>query len=182
MVTNTGYLYSLRPLANDKRRLSRYLRATPLNFKKVAVKRFRFLVEEERSSTNVRVSSVGWGDTNDCCKLQAFIQEMRIWADLEHANILPLEGIALVDNLPAFVSEWMVHGTAKDFTSKNFDRINMAALVGLFKQDLVYMLRDVSKRQAIGIANGLSYLHSKNVVHGNMKAVRYNTSLSKSQN
>ena len=40
---------------------------------------------------------------------------------LEHDNVLPCLGFALVDGIPALVSYWMENGTLTDFLSQNKD-------------------------------------------------------------
>jgi len=81
-------------------------------------------------------------------------KEIRIWAKLNHDNVLPLLGYFTEgDNLmPALVSEWMEKGTLHDFM-KSFPRCGIVAC---------NMLRD--------IALGLAYLHSKEVIHADMKS------------
>ncbi|KAH7888949.1 kinase-like domain-containing protein [Phlebopus sp. FC_14] len=78
-------------------------------------------------------------------------QELRIWAKLDHPNILPLYGI--VDGygpLPAMVSPWAENGTMTDYIEKC--NLNLKARLSLL----------------LDIAAGLQYLHSLSIVHGDL--------------
>ncbi|KAM6500567.1 hypothetical protein JOM56_003581 [Amanita muscaria] len=49
-------------------------------------------------------------------------RELSLWCSIQHENILPLLGIALINgdtNIPAFVCPWMENGNAKEFCSRN---------------------------------------------------------------
>lgn len=51
---------------------------------------------------------------------QLIEKEIYIWSKLKHANILPLLGYVLDNSgYPLLVSEWMVNGSARDYTLKN---------------------------------------------------------------
>ncbi|KLO13881.1 kinase-like protein [Schizopora paradoxa] len=80
-------------------------------------------------------------------------REIRIWSELEHENVLPLLGYFTEGDkaMPSLVSEWMKRGTLYDFM-KSFPR-------GGFETYII--LRD--------IASGLAYLHSKQVIHADLK-------------
>ncbi|PAV17431.1 kinase [Pyrrhoderma noxium] len=82
-------------------------------------------------------------------------RELRVWVNLEHRNILLLLGFIMQDHgdsemLPSLVSEYMERGTLRDelIRNPNLDIFNMVN----------------------GIANGLSYLHARNIVHGDLKS------------
>ncbi|OAX34616.1 kinase-like protein [Rhizopogon vinicolor AM-OR11-026] len=80
-------------------------------------------------------------------------REAYVWITLSHVNILSFEGI--VDDfgkIPALVSPWMENGSLNDYLKKEF-----SSLPGHRKLELV--------RQ---VAAGLSYLHGKDVVHGDL--------------
>ncbi|KAJ6476292.1 kinase-like domain-containing protein [Mycena sanguinolenta] len=80
-----------------------------------------------------------------------FCREALVWKDLHHPNILPFLGIDR-DSFPSslcMVSPWMEHGTV----------INYLKTHGFANVDkLLYE-----------IANGLDYLHSHNIVHGDLR-------------
>ncbi|KAF7376709.1 Kinase-like protein [Mycena sanguinolenta] len=83
-----------------------------------------------------------------------FCREVFTWRRLRHKFVLPLMGVDR-DTFPPFlamVSPWMEHGTALDYSRKN----------GIGSVD----------RLLFEIAQGLSYLHSMNIVHGDLRGVR----------
>ncbi|KAL5531801.1 hypothetical protein ACEPAF_5363 [Sanghuangporus sanghuang] len=81
-----------------------------------------------------------------------FEKELYVWAKLKHKNILPLLGYAFEQksNYPLLVSEWMENGSAWDFVKSHLDC------------DLKHIIT--------GIAQGLAYLHERDVVHSDIKS------------
>jgi len=79
--------------------------------------------------------------------------EIRIWAELEHRYVLPFLGFVVEGNgmIPTFVSEWMERGTV-DFYMQNFPRGG---------EDTWNMVSRIS--------SGLAFLHSKDVIHADLK-------------
>jgi len=79
-------------------------------------------------------------------------KELRIWSELEHPNVLPLLGYVshIGSDYPAFVSEWMEEGSLRD-CMKSLKRYEALSMV-------------------LGIAKGLAYLHSKNIIHSDLKS------------
>ncbi|KZS96304.1 kinase-like protein [Sistotremastrum niveocremeum HHB9708] len=85
--------------------------------------------------------------------------EMRLWSSMQHENILPFLGFCFFhgtygsadSDVSTFslVSPWMQNGTVIDYVRSNAE------------VDRVKLL--------IEICSGLSYLHSKGVVHGDLK-------------
>ncbi|KAF8552207.1 kinase-like protein, partial [Imleria badia] len=83
-------------------------------------------------------------------------QELNIWVGLNHPNVLPLYGITLgFGPFPAFICPWAHHGTLSEYLEK-------------FKAQL-----DLKKRLTLlgDIAAGLEYLHSRNIVHGDLSSL-----------
>ncbi|KLO07120.1 kinase-like protein [Schizopora paradoxa] len=78
-----------------------------------------------------------------------FAKEIRIWSELNHKNVLPLLGYMIEGNYMSLVSEWMERGSLRSCMPK------------LSTRDLFIM--------SIGIADGLAYLHSRNVIHSDLK-------------
>ncbi|KAG2041373.1 kinase-like domain-containing protein [Suillus americanus] len=79
-------------------------------------------------------------------------RELKVWLRLKHPTIVPLLGIAYIDPpLPALVSQWMSSGTLSIYLKE-------AAVITVYTKD----------RLAKGVVDGLNYLHSKNVVHGDL--------------
>ena len=62
--------------------------------------------------------------------MQRFCQEAVAWRHLQHANILPLLGVTLVERRFAMVSEWMENGNINDFI-QNDPKANRTKLVSL---------------------------------------------------
>ncbi|KAJ6476169.1 kinase-like domain-containing protein [Mycena sanguinolenta] len=85
-----------------------------------------------------------------------FCREALVWRDLHHPYILPFLGIDK-DSFPepyfCMVSPWMEHGTVTNYLKRH----------GLANVDkLLYE-----------IAQGLQYLHSRNIVHGDLRGVGF---------
>ncbi|EJD08127.1 kinase-like protein, partial [Fomitiporia mediterranea MF3/22] len=82
--------------------------------------------------------------------LQSLVKEMYIWSKLEHPNILRFEGFFLGDDsYPHLVSRWMEDGTVLDYIRRHPGT------------DLLHI--------ALGIAEGLNYLHLKGIIHSDIK-------------
>ncbi|KAM6502863.1 Protein kinase-like domain containing protein [Amanita muscaria] len=89
-------------------------------------------------------------------RFKKITRELSLWCSIQHENILPLLGIARINddtNVPAFVCPWMENGNAKEFRKHNPD----------FPPILILY----------NIINGLHYLHTSQpeIVHGDIKAV-----------
>ncbi|KAG7439931.1 kinase-like protein [Guyanagaster necrorhizus] len=78
-------------------------------------------------------------------------KEIEMWASLRHPNILPFLGANILDDAPFVVTPYLRNGNARKFVEAqpNCDRLKM--------------LTDIS--------HGLLYLHSRKIVHGDLKAV-----------
>ena len=57
------------------------------------------------------------------------MRELRLWANLNHLNVLPLLGFTVVDQSPSLVSEWMDNGTVLEYVRKHPDK-SVAVIVG----------------------------------------------------
>ncbi|KAJ7895938.1 kinase-like domain-containing protein [Mycena olivaceomarginata] len=79
-------------------------------------------------------------------------REAVIWRQLSHPNLLPFFGLYVLDNRPSLISPWMDNGDLKNFLNNASSNINRRALIA-------------------DVAKGLEYLHSNNVVHGDLKTV-----------
>ena len=88
-----------------------------------------------------------------------------MWKRLGHPNIVPLLCITITP--PQLVSDWIPGGNLTEYI-KNHPGADQLGLVGILpaSDDWVLTICKLS-----GIANGLEYLHSNDVVHGNLKGV-----------
>ncbi|KAJ6516318.1 kinase-like domain-containing protein [Mycena sanguinolenta] len=79
-------------------------------------------------------------------------REALIWRQLSHPNLLPFFGLYILDDRLCLISPWMENGDLKDF-------LNGAPS----DTDPISLMMDV--------AQGLEYLHSQDIVHGDLKTV-----------
>ncbi|KAJ7732620.1 kinase-like domain-containing protein [Mycena olivaceomarginata] len=78
-------------------------------------------------------------------------REVNVWCRLDHPNIVPLLGITYdFGTSLSMVSPWLQKGTLQTYLNSSTARL----------KDLRPLLMDIT--------NGLSYLHSKNVIHGDL--------------
>ena len=89
-----------------------------------------------------------------------------MWKGLTHPNILPLLGVIV--NRFQLISNWMSGGNLPEYIKKNSD-VDRLELVGAPRLRLSHAY---SSYQLSDVARGLCYLHSCNVVHGDLKGVR----------
>ncbi|CAA7267978.1 unnamed protein product [Cyclocybe aegerita] len=105
----------------------------------------KWLGEEKvalKALRNIRVS--------DPKAKKRFENEINLWANLKHSNILPFYGIVTdLGQHIHMVSPWQENGNVLEFvkTHRDANRISFMA----------------------GAAQGLEYLHLRNIIHGNMK-------------
>lgn len=103
--------------------------STNLAVNKVAVKVFRvFLSKEEDFAKVCLYCLVHSVIVTVIFYMQMFKRELRIWAGLQHENILPLIGVVSVDGSPSLASEWMQNGTMGDYLKKH-ENANIHKLV-----------------------------------------------------
>ena len=88
-----------------------------------------------------------------------------MWKRLAHPNIVPLLGVTFTPFQS--VSVWMPGGELSEYISTHpcADRLS---LVGCHHTILDY---ELTIPQLSDVANGLSYLHSHSVIHGDLKGV-----------
>ncbi|KAG8754429.1 hypothetical protein FRC11_006662 [Ceratobasidium sp. 423] len=81
--------------------------------------------------------------------LKRVMREIYNWSKLEHKNINKLLGVTMLEGRLGMVSTWMEHGTLQKYL-KQHDNINRHSL-------------------CVQVAEGVVYLHSMNVIHGDLK-------------
>ena len=90
-----------------------------------------------------------------------------MWKHLNHPNIVPFVGVTFEPL--QLVSEWMAGGELREYIKNNPN----ADLNGLVSQSRILFARvEVYPiLQILGVAEGLAYLHTLNVIHGDLKGV-----------
>ncbi|KAJ7018999.1 kinase-like domain-containing protein [Mycena alexandri] len=83
--------------------------------------------------------------------LKGFGREALIWRQLSHPNLLPFYGLYYFQRRLCLVSPWMDNGHIRAFLKKK-----------MYCTDCLLSL-------ILDVARGLEYLHSKGVVHGDLK-------------
>jgi serine/threonine protein kinase len=100
--------------------------------------------------------------------LQAYLHELIIWRCLRHPNIVPLIGTS--ERFPvSLVSEWMSGGTVTAFL-RGYPNWERSFLVSCCV--LAWSRSECCWPQVIDILQGLGFMHSLDVVHGDLKPVR----------
>jgi len=114
---------------------------------------YRCTIETSEGTTEVavKVFKVDLGRATEKNE-KAMHRELLVWFRLKHRTVVPLLGTAFIESpFPALVSKWMPSGTL-DVYLEEATILTASAKVGLAK----------------GVADGLQYLHSENVVHGDL--------------
>jgi serine/threonine protein kinase len=98
---------------------------------------------------------------------QAYLHELIIWRCLRHPNIVPLIGTSLQFPV-SLVSEWMTGGTITAFLRgyPNWERSFLVSCCVLARSR-----SECCCSQVIDILQGLGFMHSLDVVHGDLKPV-----------
>lgn len=101
-----------------------------------------------------------------------FYKEVIVWKSLQHPNIVPFLGVPTKAPPPfEIVCEWMENSRITEYVRKNpkVDRINLvsrfiSAATTSFERQIL---------QLWDVADGLHYLHSRNVIHGDLRGVSH---------
>lgn len=89
--------------------------------------------------------------------LKRAVRELYNWSKMSHKNIHKLLGVIVFRGQLGMVSRWMDHGHLREYIYKN---------------------KTVDRYQlCIQVAEGVNYLHDKNMVHGDLKACNILVSL-----
>ncbi|KAF7343319.1 Serine/threonine-protein kinase HT1 [Mycena venus] len=87
------------------------------------------------------------------CSLERALKHLKkeatVWMQLDDIHVAKFYGVAEVGGRPALILEWCSHGTATDY------------LKGKSLDERLRVIRS--------LATGLAYVHSRNVVHGDLK-------------
>ena len=96
--------------------------------------------------------------------LKLLCREGVSWSHLNHPNIVPFRGVTLEP--PQLVSEW-ISGTEL----RVYARGNPHAILGLVSPPRSLSYNASLSLQLLGIAEGLAYLHSRDIIHGDLNGV-----------
>ncbi|KAG0698931.1 kinase-like domain-containing protein [Suillus ampliporus] len=106
----------------------------------------------------VAVKSLTIDVTDDDSKAritQRLLNDFRARKELQHENILLLLGFTDgFGPLPSMVSPWMHNGSLTTYLKRNFTKLTIEPKLRILRQ----------------VAAGISYLHSKGIVHGDLSA------------
>ncbi|KAF8598747.1 kinase-like protein [Ceratobasidium sp. AG-I] len=105
----------------------------------------------DRTAVAIKCLRLSTNATSDNTKVHKnAARELYTWSRLNHTNVLELLGLALFRNQIAMVSPWMGKGCLKLYTLNN-PNVNRCELCSQ-------------------VADGLAYMHSQGVIHGDIKA------------
>ena len=99
---------------------------------------------------------------------QNFYEEAIVWKHLDHPNIVSLLCIIITSSPPQLISDWVSGGNLTEYIEGH----SGADRLGLVSPLLRWTTEILTAFKLSGITNGLEYLHSNDVVHGNLKGVR----------
>jgi serine/threonine protein kinase len=108
------------------------------------------------------------GDVLNAEVLQAYLHELIMWLCLRHPNIVPFIGTS--EQFPvSLVSEWMSGGTVTAFLVErpDWERSFLVSRCNLNAGTLA----EPRSLKIIDILQGLGFMHSLDVVHGDLKPV-----------
>ncbi|KAG8843179.1 hypothetical protein FRB96_004249 [Tulasnella sp. 330] len=122
-----------------------------------------------------------------------FVREAKTWSSLKHGNILPFYGLIEISDEVYLVSPWMDYGDLSKFVGERMVFLDATPSVqrahprrlacNAFKEvDIVSAFAcgcmalptkhsRIAPEQIHGIASGLAYLHTHEVIHGDLKAL-----------
>ena len=98
---------------------------------------------------------------------QVFCGEVLVWKRISHHNIVPFFGVSEAHVPLSMVSEWMPNGNVRDYVRNNPERSRLQLVCWLEAASGFGLMRV----QLLDISRGLSFLHSLEIVHGDLKGV-----------
>ncbi|KAG8983636.1 hypothetical protein FRB94_007374 [Tulasnella sp. JGI-2019a] len=95
-----------------------------------------------------------------------FEREAKIWADLNHINILPFYGLIEFPCGAYLISPWVERGDLAKFLTARLEYFNLPPA----GRDTIPAFHNFDESSIIlGIASGLACLHTNGVIHGDLK-------------
>jgi len=122
----------------------------------LAMKRPRFSTQDQKAADKAK---------------RRFKREARIWHRLSHANILPFYGLVEMADEIYLVSPWIAYGDLAKFVSARLDYLALPPEIRCRNVNHEVYSRYRESDIILGIASGLTYLHKRNVIHGDIKAL-----------
>ncbi|KAG2139327.1 kinase-like domain-containing protein [Suillus clintonianus] len=106
------------------------------------------------TSVDVAVKAIMLRNDVDILKIiNRLFREIKLWLKLKHKNIVPLWGVADgFGSLPALVSPWLENGALTGYIQRQHKMLSYNRKFALLED----------------IAQGLQYLHSQSIVHGDL--------------
>jgi hypothetical protein len=94
---------------------------------------------------------------------QVFEQEMNLLSTLSHPNIVPFMGSVKKDDHQFIMTKYVSNHSLDWHLTGN------GAVLGSFNKRHIALPFQTKVKILLGVAKGMRYLHSKNLVHGNLK-------------
>jgi len=97
-----------------------------------------------------------------------------MWSALRHPNVLPLFGATMAGVQFIMVSEWMTNGNISEFVKAHpgADRIRLVGFpFEVLPSPPSLIIAQCPQLKDVG--EGLVYLHSQEMAHGDLKGVRF---------
>ncbi|KAG9023713.1 hypothetical protein FRB95_012575 [Tulasnella sp. JGI-2019a] len=99
-------------------------------------------------------------------------REAEIWSSLYHVNILPFYGIVELSSIAYLVAPWVEQGDLSKFLDARLEYLRRPSFIqsSIPNQQFTPFVAFDEAATIHGIASGLSYLHARGVIHGDVKA------------
>ena len=100
---------------------------------------------------------------------QLLFKEAVIWRRISHPNVVQFIGVWEEPTFLCTISEWMPNGNVRDYVREDPE----ASRLQLVRRPQKRVgLDELTRVQLLDISRGLSFLHSLEIVHGDLKGVR----------
>ena len=98
-----------------------------------------------------------------------YYKEVTVWKRLNHPNVLPTLGAAPSIAELCVVSPWMPDGYLLQYLAKypEASRVHIVSVRDVYDNEYT----ELNTHKMFGVVDGLSYLHFKDVVHGDLRGV-----------